>query len=792
MDTKERLNLGQEALKREDYQEAINIFKSVLKKRENKDAWEGLGEAFYYLNDLASASWAYQKILQINPQNEKARKRLAEIELKLKDYSVKARRHEINFKSEGDFLYIKTQKDWERFFIKGINLGLSLPGFFPGEYPIKKGTYLKWFNLIYDLGINTLRVYTLQSPGFYDALFDFNHDKPKLFLLQGIWYEPQEFINLDSEKFLNKIKIHITEVLDAIHGNITLNERPGMPSGTYFCNVSNYVLGYLFGREPEACMVRNYNEEHKRRLEKFYGNFLFIEKGNPFEIWNTKILDYLISYSFEKYNEIPLVSVVNWITLDPIEHPTESNMEDEEAFFSRNKNFYIKCNENEDMEVFDTYKIRSMKNNFFSTYHIYPYYPDFMNYEFSDMSRPYLSYLYILKNHHQGQPLIVGEFGIPTSRASAHWHCKGWSHGGKNDIEQAEILIEIIEDIKKAKYAGYAIFSWADEWFKANWVFMNFYSPRDRKPFWFNLQDPEENYGLMETYPGYPQKSIFLDGKKENWNKAFLIYENKNAKTDAGLFKEIKITHDEGFLYILAEVSKKVDFNDFNYLFGIDTGNAEFGEFSFPFGIELKSPVGLKFLIHLEGFKRSRILVSSNYNKMLSQEKFFSPKREVYPTKSSDGKWNMIFYKTNMRRVSKDYKKIFSPKAFILSNLRFGSLNPENPNYDSLADFYVKENLIEIRLPWELLNFTDPSTRRMFWKDKEVMYKISDGLRVIAISFKPNPLYKPLCQKIVDFMPNPFEKNFVKSYIWESWELPLFHTRLKKSYFLLKDYLKSA
>ena len=30
-------------------------------------------------------------------------------------------------------------------------------------------------------------------------------------------------------------------------------------------------------------------------------------------------------------------------------------------------------------------------------------------------------------------------------------------------------------------------------------------------------------------------------------------------------------------------------------------------------------------------------------------------------------------------------------------------------NYDSLADFYCKDGVIELRLPWSILNFYDPS-----------------------------------------------------------------------------------
>ncbi|ODA43319.1 hypothetical protein THER_1961 [Thermodesulfovibrio sp. N1] len=783
------LSSAKYALRKGDYQEAVNLFKEAINKGDKKEGWIGLAEAYDLLNDLSSAIWSYHKVLEIDSQNKKAKDKIEELAERLKGLQAKKSSHKTGFKAEGDYIYIKTQKNWEKFLIKGINLGLSLPGYFPGEYPIKMETYLKWFKLIHEMGMNTIRVYALQSPDFYQALYEFNQNAPKLFLLQGIWYEPKNADTIDDGNFLLKIRSHLKEVVDAIHGNTTMLERPGLPAGRYLWDVSPFLLGYLFGREPEACLVKDYNERHGRKVQDFFGKYLYIERGNPFEVWNTKILDYLLTYSYEAYRHLPLVSVVNWITLDPLEHPTETNIEDEELYFTGRKPDIKRCNENEDMEVLDTYKIKSTFNCFFSSYHIYPYYPDFMNYEFLDEKRPYLAYLRRLKEHHKGQPLVVAEFGIPTSRASAHWHSQGWTHGGKNEIEQANILLQMIDDIKKAQYAGYVIFSWTDEWFKVNWLFMKYYMPRDRKPLWFNLQDPEENYGLFEVYPGYPKKIVSLEGNLEEWEEAFIAHEKTKPIKRAGEIKSVRLTHDEGFLYILIEALEEVDFKRVNFLVGIDTGHQEYGEFSFPLGIDLRSPVGLKFLVHFAGKDISRLLIASSYNKMLSDGKFFSQKKEVFPQKSFEGKWSLIVAKNNMRRITKDFKKFFGPKFFNLSCLRFGSLNPENPDFDTLADFYVKDNLIEIRLPWELLNFSDPSSRKMLWKEGNNLHKESDGVRLLAISFIPDPSNPPKALNLLDFIPNPLTKDKIKTYLWDGWEMPSFHMRLKKSYYILKRFL---
>ena len=90
-----------------------------------------------------------------------------------------------------------------------------------------------------------------------------------------------------------------------------------------------------------------------------------------------------------------------------------------------------------------------------------------------------------------------------------------------------------------AGMAGGILFSWFDEWFKKNWIFQPYALPAERKPFWFNLQDPEQNYGLVAAYPGYPGKKVTLSGNMSEWEEAAILYEKKaeapgSVSTDGG------------------------------------------------------------------------------------------------------------------------------------------------------------------------------------------------------------------------------------------------------------------
>ena len=52
--------------------------------------------------------------------------------------------------------------------------------------------------------------------------------------------------------------------------------------------------------------------------------------------------------------------------------------------------------------------------------------------------------------------------------------------------------------------------------------------------------------------------------------------------------------------------------------------------------------------------------------------------------------------------------------TFETGRLRYGCGDPASAAYDSLADFMTREGCIELRLPWQLLNFADPLKCR-YW-----------------------------------------------------------------------------
>ena len=132
----------------------------------------------------------------------------------------------VAFEVKGDSFQIYKNGQWQNFLIKGVNLGASKPGFFPGEMSITRKEYTRWLKLMGSMNANVIRVYTLLSPDFYQAFFEYNlrTDKP-LYLLQGIWIDDNNIANYGqaySEKLSSDFHTEIMRIIDVIHGNAVL------------------------------------------------------------------------------------------------------------------------------------------------------------------------------------------------------------------------------------------------------------------------------------------------------------------------------------------------------------------------------------------------------------------------------------------------------------------------------------------------------------------------------------------------------------------------------------------
>lgn len=599
-------------------------------------------------------------------------------------------RQEIPFKTQGSNIAMHTGKEYLSLVLKGINLGSSPPGYWPGEiaYAISGNEYEAWIQKMADAGFNCIRVYTLHPPVFYEKLANYNErhpDKPIL-LFQGIWLEEiEDFSNYNSYDLINherSFTSSIKEAVDCINGNGDIAHRYGKSYGRHLTDVSRWTAGYIIGREISPQEVDTTDTRHPS-MNSFNGRYLSISGGKASEVFITKMLDQVIDYEARTYNVQRPVSMSSWPTLDPLEHPTEVYTDEDKASYDLTK---------------ITRKVP--EPGIFASYHAYPYYPNFMsqqpsylNYSDSHGPNSYLGYLHDLKSHYANLPLVIAEFGVPSSWGSAHQSFSNMHHGGYSEVQQGEINIRLMNNILDAGCAGGFMFAWMDEWFKPTWIvsYLEAYGTDiggvriPTRQLWHNLTSPEQNFGLLT----YEQKSI-------------LPFVNYRTDRPGGPVRNLGATHDNSFFYLDIETGRQLSAGD-SVMIAFDTYLSGFGESRLPNG---------KILTNRSEFLLSMVLsddsasfhVTEAYNMYGLTPRFDLSNHLVqkfHSTFTDGAPWVL------MKWVNDEHMG---------TTQDIGRLPIENASkftFGNRAAVAWKGNSIKVRIPWTMLYFYDPTQMKV-------------------------------------------------------------------------------
>ena len=669
------------------------------------------------------------------------------------------------FKAEGDYFYIYESGDWKQMFMRGVNIGATEPGLFPGDLTISYDTYYRWFGYISEMNCNCIGIYTLMPPQFYQALGDFNKKaKNKLYLYQGIWVNEEDIERLsdtyaENEKILNDFMTDAVNLVNVIHGKAKIAETAGEAYGTYNTDVSPWLVGWIIGIEWDPNFVINTNNQHPDKKD-YDGEYLYTQTASPFEAFLCRVGDALIKHEAKTYKfQVPL-AFSNWITTDPLTHPNEPHFDEDKATVNTEN---VKC--------------RNFGPGMFASYHIYPYYPDSLNYqedylEYTDDSgkvNTYEAYLEDLKLAHT-VPIIVAEFGIPTSRGMGHESVMGYNQGMVDETAQGAMLIDMLGSIENAKYAGGIVFTWQDEWFKRTWNNVMF-DIADRRPYWSNIQTTEQCFGLLAFDPGKESMAAYVDGDVSEWRNA-----KPTVTTAQG---KLYIKSDERYLYIMLDAGD-YDFEKDTLLIPINTiadqGSLKAAQYNAEFD------TAADFLIYINGKNNSHIYVDRYYDAFnyyfLESKKLSDIKAEENAGVKNSGMFDIMRLCYGYNLTVKGTNQVVPDKAYETGKLRYGNGNPKAQEYKSLSDFYFKNGKLEIRIPWQLLNVMDPSGKQ----------QISD--------FRKTQVISPQAYQSFDFGfayrtgTESLKITLGGSYEYNGWNTPTWHERLKPAYYELQNYFK--
>jgi len=804
-----RSGLGYVALREDALDEARAAFsRAVELSAGDAEAWKGLGIALRRAGQLSEALSALERAVALSVTDGEARELLREtrewtaVTSERRPRPAKSRETPLRYdvRASRRVLEVRGGEGWSPLFVKGVNLGTALPGKWPTEFPDDPALYGRWFEQMSELGVNVVRLYTLHPPSLYRALGEHNRSRPdrKLWLIQGVWAVLPPEDDFDEPAYFAALQEEIRRVIDAVHGNLELPRRPGHAHGVYDTDVSADLLVWLLGREWEPFAVDAYQELRPER-NRFEGRYVRAAAAQPMEAWLASICETAAAHESEYYRRQHPIGFVSWPTLDPLHHPTESTIEEE--FRMKGEQPASERVHDEDRVGVDATRLEATEDlpaGLFVSYHVYPYYPDFMILDpgygrardDGGVGR-YFAYLEELRRHHGDQPLLVAEFGVPTSRGISHLHPEKLHHGGHTGVEQGEINARMLREIHGAGLAGGIVFSWIDEWFKHNWAVYDREAPPERNRLWLNVMDPEQSFGLIAAWPGEQGWKVALDGRDGDWAAVEPLYPPSGDGRRP--LREFRVTSDEAYLYLylgLEADDRPVDWTRNAFWIAIDTYDAERGDHRLPEPANLETPIGNEFLLRFEGPRQSRILVDRPYR--IFEGASLRPYRSE---PNRDGAYAEIIAEPNRERWARDGTH-YPSETYSRSPLRHGTTDPASPDYDSLADWIAAPDgrFIEARIPWGLLNVADPSSHQVIHEQTRregvVETTTTPGFRfhVVALQSKKN---KQSRLRPVDTFPrssDPTEADY-PTYTWQGWEQPTYHLTPKSSFEILKRQL---
>ncbi|QBR92816.1 hypothetical protein [Nocardioides euryhalodurans] len=554
----------------------------------------------------------------------------------------------------------------DKTFLPGVNLGSTVPLQQPGEVgTIPAEQYAAWLREMADLGIRVVRVYTLLPPGFYEELAAHNeaHPEDPIYLVQGAYLPDESYVDeggtLHDPAVDDAFSEELADLSAAVHGDLDRPETPGRASGRYTVDVSAWLASWIIGVEwdPEGVARTDAVEVAYRSGEYFAAT----GDATPTEQWIATHMDELAAHEADRGSAAP-IAMVNWPTTDPLVHPEEPLPQEDLVSV-------------DPMHVLPT---DAWPAGTFASFHAYPYYPDFQRYEpglqdeeWDGREDPYAGYVAALRDHVAGtMPLLVTEFGVPSSLGSAHAGPLGRDQGGHTEQQAMAVNADLMRLLEAKGAAGAFVFSWEDEWFKRTWNTLE-HQDEERRQLWHDPLTNEQWFGLVATDP-----DPLPDAAAE-------------AIPESGAFEYVHVWADASWVHLEVTTREAVP-----EVLRIEAD-------------VLPGPERADYRIEVDpGAGEARLDVRRD----LDPIRLDTPERPYHP--DQDDPWHLYRLITNR---SHDVGGEQRPAEFLdVGQLVEGTWDPESEEFDSTATWQVDEErrTVRLRIPWSMLGFSDPSSRQ--------------------------------------------------------------------------------
>lgn len=667
----------------------------------------------------------------------------------------------VPFRAQDSRLWRLEGQDYAELRLRGVDISASMPGHYATQYDAQEEDYLRWFEAIGDMGANTLRASSLMNDDFYNALCAYNesHEQP-LYLLQGIGLS-DEVGNGDKSAydraFIGSLLSDGKALVDIIHGRKNLPAEGIRSGGIYRQDISQWVVGLLVGTEWYADTI-SYTDHSAVRSEAYSGRyFRTAGEASAFEAAMAQVMDGITAYETEKYGQQRPIGFICDPQCDFLEY---------EEVYARQLQKHARLDPE---HVLPSEKLAA---GYFAAYRLYDFCDDFTRYLSArqkealapllaglDIAQPYGGYLALLAKYHS-MPLVAAGYSFSSARGTV-----AEDQPPLTEREQGQCLAEVSRALEADGWAGGFISTWQDEWERRSWNTAFATLPTENYR-WHDLQTVSQSSGLMAFAPG-TEPVCTVDGDASEWSEEDVLLEREGLRLSA--------SYDAEGLYLLLE---GVDRDTPAYV-PVDI-SPELGSLSCS-APALAFRRQAELLLCIDGEENTRLLVQERCSAL--RERFLYETEGLDPFVDYPAMDSARFVPVGMAVENRQLLDSLDAESLALQRLGtwetgrlvHGKGDSTAADYNSLADFCFGEGLVELRIPWLLLNVGDPSAMRVhrdYYSYYGVEFKqIKELWLGAALSEQPGEI--------------PMAAMAVKG--WSSVE---YRERLKDSYYIMKQLWK--
>lgn len=589
--------------------------------------------------------------------------------------------------------------------LRGVEISSFVPGHTFSEYVPDEADYLRWLGKIADMGANTVETPQLMDDDFYNALYAFNttHETP-LYLLQGI-AASDAIAHTSANAYDSGLMRTLTDngkvAVDALHGRRDVFSSDFGGGGSYRKDVSAWTVGYCVTADFDPDMIA-YTDNGMMHRTPYAGTYFSASAdGTAFESMLATVFDGVTDYEMKQYGVLRPIGFTCNPSYDPLRYREIYARQMQKYAFVDAEHIVAGAG----AATFAVYRMTGVRRDCIR------YLDDEQQTRFAgaEGSDPiYGGYLAVLPRYHDVP--VLASYGASSARGVSSLATEPLT-----ECEQGEVLIAVADTLEENGFAGGMIATWQDVWSRRSWNTV-YATEQSNAYLWRDAQTDTKNMGLLAFDPN-GSTSCCIDGDASEWTQKDVLFTDAKGRTLSARYDAA------GLCLLLTGVSQ----SDALYI-PIDTlpgfGTAAADGLSAPLGMDAE------FLLTVHGTDDTRLCVWAPYDAW--RERFLYETKGVDPFANPIGADSTAFVPIRsalendllVDAITYETKLMRRLGVRETGRLTHGSGDPESAQYDSLSDFCFGDGIVEIRLPWLLLNVGDPANMRVH-EDAAVHYGIA-------------------------------------------------------------------